>query len=48
MITSDPYLKDFVDRMTKANKGRAFFASLDNLGSFILTDYVRNRSRRVG
>lgn len=48
MITSDPYLKDFVERMTKANKGRAFFASLDNLGSFILSDYVRNRSRRIG
>lgn len=48
MITSDPHLRDFVDRMTKANKGRAFYASLDNLGSFILTDYVRNRKRRVG
>lgn len=47
MITSDPHLCDFVDQLTKANKGRAFYADLDNLGSFILTDYVRNRRHRV-
>ncbi len=47
MITSDPYLKDFVDRLTKANKGRAYYASLDDLGSFIFTDYVKNRKKRV-
>ncbi|MGI8906851.1 MAG: vWA domain-containing protein [Candidatus Sumerlaeaceae bacterium] len=47
MLTSDPYLKDFVDKLTKANKGRAYYASLDNLGSFIFTDYVRNRKKRV-
>ena len=47
MITSDPYLKDFVDKLTKANKGRAYYASLDDLGSFIFTDYVRNRRKRV-
>lgn len=48
MITSDPYLKEFVERLTRANKGRAFFSSIDNLGSFILSDYVRNRSRKIG
>lgn len=48
MITSDPYLRDFVERMTKANRGRAFFSSLDNLGQFVLSDYVRNRSRKIG
>lgn len=47
MITSDPYLRDFVDKLTKANKGRAYYASLDNLGSFIFEDYVRNRKKRI-
>jgi Ca-activated chloride channel homolog len=47
MITSDNYLRDFVDKLTKANKGRAYYASLDDLGSFILTDYVRNKKKRV-
>jgi uncharacterized protein with von Willebrand factor type A (vWA) domain len=47
MITSDTYLKDFVDRLTKANKGRAYYASLDDLGSFIMMDYVKNKRRKV-
>jgi Ca-activated chloride channel family protein len=47
MITTDPYLRDFVDKLTKANKGRAYYANLDNLGSFIFTDYVRNRKKTV-
>jgi uncharacterized protein with von Willebrand factor type A (vWA) domain len=46
MITDDPYLKEFVDKLTKANKGRAFYASLDRLGSFVLNDYARNRRKR--
>ena len=47
MITSDGWLRDFVDKLTKANKGRAYYASLDNLGSFILMDYVRNKRKKV-
>ncbi|MDX2177537.1 MAG: VWA domain-containing protein [Candidatus Sumerlaeia bacterium] len=47
MITTDPHLQDFVDRMTKANKGRAYYASLDNLGSFIFADYAKNKKKRV-
>ncbi len=46
MITTDPTLKDFVDKLTRANKGRAYYASLDNLGSFIFTDYMRNRKKK--
>ncbi len=47
MITSDPYLQDFVDRLTKANKGKAYYASLDNLGKFIFADYARNKKKKV-
>jgi uncharacterized protein with von Willebrand factor type A (vWA) domain len=47
MITSDPYLKQFVERMTLANKGRAFYADLDNLGKFVLADFVQNRRKSV-
>lgn len=47
MITSDPYLQDFVDRLTQANRGRAYYATLDNLGSFIFADYGRNKKKRV-
>jgi len=47
MIASDPYLQDFVDKLTKANRGRAYFATLDNLGSFVFADYGRNKKKRV-
>lgn len=47
MIARDPYLQDFVRDLTEANKGRAYFASLDNLGGYIFEDYIRNRKRRV-
>lgn len=47
MIARDPYLQDFVRELTESNKGRAYFASLDNLGGYIFEDYIRNRKRRV-
>jgi uncharacterized protein with von Willebrand factor type A (vWA) domain len=47
MIARDSYLQDFVRELTQANKGRAYFASLDNLGGYIFEDYIRNRKRRV-
>ncbi|MEM6454282.1 MAG: VWA domain-containing protein [Acidobacteriota bacterium] len=47
MIATDPTLTNFVERLTQLNRGRAFFASPDNLGEFVLADYIRNRRRRV-
>ncbi len=47
MIATDPWLQDFVEKLTQVNRGRAYFASPDNLGEFILADYIRNRRRRV-
>ena len=46
MVTDDPYLRKFVERLTELNKGRAYFASVDNLGSFVLWDFVSNRRRK--
>lgn len=47
MIAQDRYLQNFVRELTRANKGRAYFASLDNLGGYIFEDYIRNRKKRV-
>ncbi|MDK2970385.1 MAG: Ca-activated chloride channel [Candidatus Sumerlaeota bacterium] len=47
MITTDPYLQDFVDQLTRANKGRAYYSTLDDLGSFIFADYGKNKKKRV-
>ncbi|MDH3522986.1 MAG: VWA domain-containing protein [Acidobacteriota bacterium] len=47
MLATDPTLTQFVEKLTKINRGRAYFASPYNLGEFILADYIRNRRRRV-
>jgi Ca-activated chloride channel homolog len=46
MIARDPYLVDFVEEFTKANKGRAYYSNLNELGQFVLVDYVRNRRKK--
>ena len=47
MLESSYYLLDFVDRMTRINKGRAFYTTPDRLGEFVLVDYLSSRRRRV-
>jgi Ca-activated chloride channel homolog len=46
MIARDPYLVRFVDQFTKANKGKAFYSSLEGLGEFIFMDYKKNKGKR--
>lgn len=47
MIARDPYLQRFVHQLTEVNQGRAYYASLDDLGGFIFEDYVRNRRKHM-
>ena len=47
MVTEDPYLMDFVERLSQINHGRAYYAAPGELGEYIFTDYVRNRRRGV-
>lgn len=47
MIARDPYLQQFVQNFTKANKGKAFFTGLKGLGEFIFQDYETNRRRTI-
>ncbi len=47
MIAQDPYLMQFVRHFTQANKGKAFFTGLQDLGEMIFEDYEKNRRRRL-
>jgi Ca-activated chloride channel homolog len=47
MIASDPYLQRFVNEFTECNHGKAFFADLDHLGSFIFKDFESGKSKYV-
>lgn len=47
MLATDRPLRDFVEKLTQINRGRAFYASPYHLGSFVLSDYIRNRKKTI-
>jgi uncharacterized protein with von Willebrand factor type A (vWA) domain len=47
MLERSRALTEFVDRMTRLNRGRAFYATPERLGEYVLVDYVSRRSRSV-
>ena len=48
MLDQSYYLKAFVEQMTKINGGRVFYTEPQNLGEYILVDYVQNKRKKVG
>ena len=38
-------LRNIIEQMTQINKGRAFFTSADNLGDYMLVDFLENRRK---
>jgi uncharacterized protein with von Willebrand factor type A (vWA) domain len=46
MLERSPPLAEFVDRLTRLNRGRAFYADPDQLGEYVLVDYVNRRQRQ--
>ena len=47
MLEQSYYLKAFVEQMSKINGGRIFYAEPQNLGEYILVDYVRGKKKRL-
>jgi uncharacterized protein with von Willebrand factor type A (vWA) domain len=48
MLERNSYLVGFVEDMARINHGRAFMASPDRLGEYVVVDFVRSRRRVVG
>lgn len=51
MLDATSYLREFVEQMTKLNRGRAFFTTPETLGDYILVDFIENKrgtARRGG
>ncbi|MCG8589840.1 MAG: hypothetical protein MJE66_11165 [Proteobacteria bacterium] len=46
MLDDAPELVGFVERMTQINRGRAFYTSPTQLGSFLMVDYLSHRRLR--
>ena len=47
MLENSYQLMNFVDQLTRINRGRVFYSSPDRLGEYVLVDYVNNRKKRV-
>jgi uncharacterized protein with von Willebrand factor type A (vWA) domain len=43
MLGATQSLKAFVERISEINRGRAFFATPENLGDYVLVDYIEHR-----
>ena len=48
MLERSRALAEFVAHMTKLNGGRAFYATPERLGEYVLVDFVGRRTRTVG
>jgi len=44
MLEINHFLMEFLDQMSKINKGRSFYTKPDELGRYLLVDYLSNRS----
>jgi len=47
MLGQSEFLNAFVTQMARINKGRIFFTSADNLGRYMLVDYISSKRRIV-
>ncbi|HEX2766756.1 MAG TPA: VWA domain-containing protein [Candidatus Limnocylindria bacterium] len=47
MLERSRYLSEFVDLMSRINRGRAFYVEPEHLGEYVLVDYVSKRTKRV-
>jgi hypothetical protein len=46
MLGEDPGLRRFVDAVARRNGGRVFTPSAEDLGSYLISDYLRARRGR--
>jgi uncharacterized protein with von Willebrand factor type A (vWA) domain len=54
MLDANSYLRTFIEKLTRMNRGRAFFTTPETLGSYVLVDFIeqkralRGRGARAG
>jgi uncharacterized protein with von Willebrand factor type A (vWA) domain len=40
-------MERFVDNLTRINRGRTFLTSPENIGDYILVDYLHHRRKKI-
>lgn len=48
MLAQDPYLVQFVQKVSEIARGKAYFTSTMTLGQHIMMDFMKNKRRRAG
>jgi Ca-activated chloride channel family protein len=48
MLARDPYLVQFVKKVSEIARGKAYFTSTMTLGQYIMMDFMKRKRRRVG
>ncbi len=48
MLAKDPYLVQFVRKMSEIARGKAYFTSTMTLGQYIMMDFMSGKTRRAG
>jgi uncharacterized protein with von Willebrand factor type A (vWA) domain len=46
MLDATGYLRNFVEKMTQLNRGRAFFTTPETLGDYVLVDFLEQKRAR--
>ena len=47
MLDPTQHLRQFVERLTELNRGRAFFTTPDTLGDYVLVDFIEQKRQLV-
>ena len=47
MLGQDYYMERFVDSLASINRGRTFLTSPENIGDYILVDYLKHRRKKI-
>jgi uncharacterized protein with von Willebrand factor type A (vWA) domain len=48
MLGADFYRQGFIDQLSRLNSGRVFYTSPDQMGNYIVVDYIANKRKRIG
>ena len=48
MLGTDIYRRGFIDQLSRLNTGRVFYTSPDQIGNYIVVDYIANKRKRIG
>ena len=48
MLDATSYLRDFVEKLTRLNGGRAFFTTPETLGDYVLVDFIEHKRAMRG